>query len=227
VFGAEGVSKVTADPKKASAGDYLSAGIEVVSVIPVGKIAKAGKGLIVAKEVAKEGAEKVVKEGAEKVVKEGAEKVVKEGAEKLTKEGTEKVVKESTEKVTKEAAPVLAKEAAEQALKKELSQFTRAAEFGIQEYGALQKALKGTGLHAHHLIEQRFAKILKVSRSKMKAIALTPAEHQIFTNRWREAIGYIGSKNPLTTATAKPEHIRAMARKIYEDYPQILKQLGL
>ncbi|RYG55876.1 MAG: RHS repeat protein, partial [Alphaproteobacteria bacterium] len=52
VFGAEGVSKIAAG--RASTGDYVSAGVEVLSVIPVGKIAKAGKGLFVGKGAAKE-----------------------------------------------------------------------------------------------------------------------------------------------------------------------------
>jgi hypothetical protein len=41
-----------------------------------------------------------------------------------------------------------------------LGALSQAGKYGIQPYNALTKALKGTGLQAHHLIEQRFAGIL-------------------------------------------------------------------
>jgi len=34
---------------------------------------------------------------------------------------------------------------------------SRAGEFGLKPYGQLRQAIQGTGLQAHHLIEQRFA----------------------------------------------------------------------
>lgn len=108
-----------------------------------------------------------------------------------------------------------------------LGRFARAGEFGIQPYGQLAKQTAGTGLQAHHLIEQRFAGILGVNPSAMEAIALTRAEHQAFTNAWRQAIGYIGDRNAVTTANATREQIINAAREIYRDFPEILRALGL
>lgn len=81
---------------------------------------------------------------------------------------------------------------------------------------------KGQGLHAHHLIEQRFAKMLGVKPGDMASIALTPAEHQVFTNAWRQAI-------PLGqgTANATRDQVMNAAKQIYKEYPDILKSLGL
>jgi RHS repeat-associated protein len=108
VFGAEGVSRVAADPQKASMGDYVQAAIEVAAVVPVGKIAKGGKALIAAKEVAptvvKEAAPVVVKEAAPVVAKEAAPVVAKEAAPVVAKEAAPVVEKETAEKATKQAA---------------------------------------------------------------------------------------------------------------------------
>lgn len=41
-----------------------------------------------------------------------------------------------------------------------------AARFGIAAYDNLRNVVKGTGLHVHHLLEQRFAKILGVNAKK-------------------------------------------------------------
>ena len=61
----------------------------------------------------------------------------------------------------------------------------------------------------------------------MASIALTKTEHQVFTNAWRKAIGYVGDKTAVTTATATKAQIEAAARIVYKNYPQILKALGL
>ena len=103
-----------------------------------------------------------------------------------------------------------------------LGSLSRAGQYGIQPYNSLTKLLKGSGLQAHHLLEQRFAGVLGVSPRSMSSIALTPAEHQIFTNAWRQLIPY-GSG----TANATREQIMNAARIIYKDYPDILKALGL
>jgi len=71
-----------------------------------------------------------------------------------------------------------------------LSAFERAAEFGVRPYNELRGLIKGTELQAHHLIEKRFAELLGVEARKMESIALTKAEHQVFTNNWRKAISY-------------------------------------
>ncbi|WP_299244094.1 DUF6443 domain-containing protein [uncultured Aquimarina sp.] len=108
-----------------------------------------------------------------------------------------------------------------------LSSFSYASKYGIQAYGKLRKAITGTGLQAHHLIEQRFANLLGVKVSQMASIALTKAEHQIFTNAWRSEIGYEGSKAAITTLGATADDVYKAARKIYKNYPEILKALGL
>jgi hypothetical protein len=108
-----------------------------------------------------------------------------------------------------------------------LGTFAKAANYGLRKYDALKTVLKGTGLEAHHLIEKRFAATLGVDASKMTSIALTKAEHQAFTNAWRKAIGYLGDKTAVTTATATKAQIEAAARTIYKNYPNILKALGL
>ncbi len=104
---------------------------------------------------------------------------------------------------------------------------SKASQFGVQEYSALRTTIQGSGLQAHHLIEQRFAKALGESTKTMSSIAVTPAEHQIFTNAWRQAIPYSSSKSLLNTDTATKAQIEAAARNIYADYPEILKALGL
>jgi hypothetical protein len=86
----------------------------------------------------------------------------------------------------------------------------------------LKRELSGTGLQAHHLIEKRFAGTLGESADDMMSIAVTQAEHQAFTNAWRQAIPYGAG-----TKAATPELVRATARQVYADYPEILKALGL
>jgi hypothetical protein len=95
-----------------------------------------------------------------------------------------------------------------------------APKFGIKPYRQLRAELKGTGLHAHHLIEKRFDKVLGVNRDEMLSAAMTPAEHQAFTNAWRKAIPY-GSKG------VTQQRVLDEARRIYKDYPAILQALGL
>ena len=99
---------------------------------------------------------------------------------------------------------------------------SRAADFGPQSYRALSQELRGTGLQAHHLMEKRFADVLGQSADDMLAIAVTPAEHQVFTDAWRQAIPYGAG-----TRAATPELVTATARQVYADYPDILRALGL
>jgi hypothetical protein len=54
----------------------------------------------------------------------------------------------------------------------------------------MTKALKGTGLQAHHVVEQRFAGVMGGNATQRMSVAVTPAEHQVFTNAWRQAIPY-------------------------------------
>lgn len=61
----------------------------------------------------------------------------------------------------------------------------------------------------------------------MAAIVLTPEEHQLFTQKRRNLIGYSNSNADIVTETASVEDIKNAARKVYEDYPEILALLEL
>jgi RHS repeat-associated protein len=102
-----------------------------------------------------------------------------------------------------------------------LSSFKDAATYGIQKYKDFT-GLGPLGLQAHHLIPQRFAVQMGQTVGDMLSIVLTRAEHQPFTNAWRNAISHGEG-----TATATRETIEAAARQIYADYPELLKALGL
>ncbi|MBK9095722.1 MAG: RHS repeat-associated core domain-containing protein [Anaerolineae bacterium] len=104
-----------------------------------------------------------------------------------------------------------------------LNVFSRAAEFGIKSYNQLSKMTSATGLRAHHLIEQRFAERLGLNTGRMSSIALTPEEHQIFTNMWRAEIGHIGDRSALTTATATLQDVWTAAQRIYAQHPELLE----
>jgi hypothetical protein len=51
---------------------------------------------------------------------------------------------------------------------------------------------------------------------------VSPAEHQAFTNAWRQVIPYGQG-----TANATRQQVLDAARQIYSRYPEILKALGL
>jgi hypothetical protein len=106
-----------------------------------------------------------------------------------------------------------------------LSAFSRAAEFGIRPYNELVKLTAHTGLRAHHLIEKRFAELLGLKAGKIPSIALTLEEHQMLTNAWRRAIGYIGDRNPITTANATLQDVWIAAQRIYADHPELLEAI--
>ncbi|MGB3218577.1 MAG: hypothetical protein WBD79_14360, partial [Anaerolineae bacterium] len=86
----------------------------------------------------------------------------------------------------------------------------------------LSKMTSATGLRAHHLIEQRFAERLGLNTGRMSSIALTPEEHQVFTNAWRQYIGYDNMKSAITTSTATLEDVWLAAQRIYAKYPELL-----
>lgn len=111
-------------------------------------------------------------------------KIVSKG---VTKAG--KVVGKSVE-IVRKGKKVLAvgKYAAKAASK--FSELSKARQYGIKAYSALRKVLKGTGLHAHHIIEQRLVKHLGINVNKLLSVAVTPAEHQKFTNKWRKLVEY-------------------------------------
>ena len=94
---------------------------------------------------------------------------------------------------------------------------SKAKEYGIKSYNALRKSLKGTGLQAHHIIEQRLVRYFDIDVNSMLSVAVTPAEHQKFTNAWRQVFKY-GTDYRFVTK----DDIWEAAQKIYEDYPEIL-----
>lgn len=61
----------------------------------------------------------------------------------------------------------------------------------------------------------------------MLSIVLTKEEHAAFTKAWRNEIGYINDSKSLRTDNAKQQHVIDAAKKIYKDYPEILKALNL
>lgn len=97
---------------------------------------------------------------------------------------------------------------------------SRAAEFGIQAESSLAKAIAKTGLEKHHLIEQRLTDAFIGDPRLKLTVAVTAAEHQAFTNAWRQRIAY---GTPLPSKDVILKH----AREIYANYPAILKALGL
>ena len=116
------------------------------------------------------------------------------------------------------------------ALAGELNQFEKAAEFGVDSYNALRKNVRdtygtGSGLEVHHLIEQSFAKQMGLKEGDMLSIVLTKEEHKSFTAAWREEIGYKGSLNSVNTETATKDQVLSAAKKIYKDYPELLKTI--
>ena len=86
----------------------------------------------------------------------------------------------------------------------------------------------GSGLKKHHLIEQRFASLLKLNpNTEMKCMALTEAEHAVFTQAWRNAIGYSTDVNAvITTLTATTDDVLKAAAEIYKKYPEILRAIA-
>ena len=102
---------------------------------------------------------------------------------------------------------------------------SRAEEFGIRTYRELYRFTKGTGLQRHHIIERRFADVgtLDINPNEMLSVAVTPEEHQVLTNAWRDLIGYSNSTNPLNTTTANIQDIWNAAQDIYQNYPALLE----
>ncbi|WP_430902496.1 RHS repeat domain-containing protein [Paraflavitalea sp. sgz302552] len=104
-----------------------------------------------------------------------------------------------------------------------------AAKYGVKAYKELRGVIRGAGAEAHHLIEKRFAKLFPEFGhvSERPSIILTKAEHIKFTTMWRLEVGYKNSSTAVNTATVTADQVRAIAKSIYKDYPEILKALGL
>jgi hypothetical protein len=102
---------------------------------------------------------------------------------------------------------------------------SQAANYGIQQGNQLRNAISGTGLQSHHIIKQRFAPALGQSTAQARqwlSVAVTPEEHQVFTNVWRSAIGYINSNNLINTTTATAKNLWTASQDIYAKYPALL-----
>lgn len=62
----------------------------------------------------------------------------------------------------------------------------------------------------------------------MLSIVLTKKEHDAFTKAWRNEIGYAKDyKNTKRTNTVDRQTVINIAKKIYRNYPEILKALNL
>jgi hypothetical protein len=92
----------------------------------------------------------------------------------------------------------------------------------IGTYNQLRRAIKGSGLEAHHLIEKRFKGLFGESAGQMLSQVLSPENHQAFTNAWRQLIPYGEG-----TANATRETVLNAAREVYREFPDIQKVLGL
>ena len=107
------------------------------------------------------------------------------------------------------------------AAEKAYGDLSKAAEYGIQTYSRLRDSIAGKGLQAHHIIEQRFLPALErlgLKANQMLSVAVTPEEHQQFTNKWRAAFAYGIDYTKITA-----EQIWEKAQEIYANYPELLQ----
>ncbi len=93
----------------------------------------------------------------------------------------------------------------------------------VGTYSAQAKNTAGHGgdLQAHHLIERRFVNQMGGNTNEWSTVVLSRADHQLFTNAWRQEIAY----GPLGTGRASVGEVMAAAQRIYANYPNILKVL--
>lgn len=89
-------------------------------------------------------------------------------------------------------------------------------------YKGLRSIVKGSGVHVHHLIEKRFAKVLGQKAAEMASVVVNPKQHQIFTNAWRKMFPYGTDYSKLN-----PAQVENAAREIYANHPMLLHALGL
>ena len=101
-------------------------------------------------------------------------------------------------------------------------ELSQAEQYGVGTYNQLRNAARGTGSEVHHLIEKRFAGLVGQKSGNMLSVVLTKAEHQAFTQAWRQVIPYGAGTAQATLGT-----VQAAARAIYADSPAILRALGL
>ena len=103
-----------------------------------------------------------------------------------------------------------------------------ACEFGFDTYNKLKATLRrigSAGREVHHLIEQRFAEGLGLEASQMLSMVISKANHQVFTKKWRDLIGYSRDLKKLITTNAQWKDILKAANKTYKKHPEILEAL--
>ncbi|OFV83425.1 MAG: hypothetical protein A2W26_14150 [Acidobacteria bacterium RBG_16_64_8] len=93
----------------------------------------------------------------------------------------------------------------------------------VGPYNVLRAQFQGTGMQVHHLIPQRFARLLGTNPQSWPSVALTPQQHQQFTNLWRDVIGYSNSTSQLNTLTARVDDLIVAVQKIYAGNDQLLE----
>ncbi len=77
------------------------------------------------------------------------------------------------------------------------------------------------------LNSEKFGLLVAKPHERIRAASKPKAEHLIFTKAWRDEIGHRGSNALINTTNATKDDVIRAARKIYKDYPEILKALGL
>ena len=103
---------------------------------------------------------------------------------------------------------------------------TNEGKFIVKTYNQLKEGFTEAGLQVHHIIEQRFAPALNQSYNQARnwlSVVLTPEEHQVITNAWRNAIGYSNSNNAINTLTVTIDDIWNAAQDIYANYPELIE----
>ena len=83
----------------------------------------------------------------------------------------------------------------------------------------MRRALRGTDLVAHHIIEQRFAQSVNIT------IAVTREEHQVFTNSWRGEIAYRRWWENYKDVT--DARLWEAAQIVYRDHPAIREMVRI
>ena len=77
--------------------------------------------------------------------------------------------------------------------------------------------IKGLGLQAHHLLEQRFRQAIALEACEL-AVALSAAEHGLFTQAYRDAIPYGGG---CVTASQAINAAYDVYEELAEEYPEL------
>jgi len=90
----------------------------------------------------------------------------------------------------------------------------------VDTYANLKKTTAGMGLEVHHIVEKRFLPAINMANpNSMLSVALSKAEHQIYTNAWRAAFPY---GQQVYGDIAKSE-LWKVAQKIYENFPELME----